>query len=61
MTRPVLLLHRTPFHRQQSLPFQDDKRFAGSERPALKERRAILSSAMQQVVVFLDASIELLV
>jgi hypothetical protein len=61
MTCPVLLLHRTPFHRQQSPLFQDDKRFAGSERPALKARRAILSSAMQPVVVTFDASMELLV
>jgi hypothetical protein len=50
-TWPVRLLQYTPFHRQQSSPFHDERMLAGSDRPALKARRAELSPAKQLVTV----------
>jgi hypothetical protein len=43
----------TPFHRQQPSPFHDERRFAGSEKPALKVARADLSLAIHLQVVVL--------
>ena len=63
-TWPVVLLHWTPFHSQQLSPPHDDRRFAGSERPALKARRADRSWAVHLLSVsflWVDASVELLV
>ncbi|KAF0889927.1 hypothetical protein E2562_033902 [Oryza meyeriana var. granulata] len=47
MTWPVLLLHLTPHQLQQSSPCHDARRLSGSKKPALMERSAALSSAMQ--------------
>lgn len=41
----------TPLHLQQSSPHHDERRFAGSERPALKPTSAYLSSEIQLVAV----------
>ena len=54
-----MLLHWTPFHSQQLSPPHDDRRFAGSERPALKARRADRSWAVHLLSVsflWVDAS-----
>ncbi|PUZ55938.1 hypothetical protein GQ55_5G253800 [Panicum hallii var. hallii] len=48
MTWPVLLLHLTPLHWQQSLPLHEARRFCGSlVMPALNESSASLSFVMQ--------------